>query len=289
MQLPIPPELSDQIIDHLDQDKLTLASCSLVSRSWHNRSRYRLFHSILIRESSRLEAFLAYLPSASIRTYVRNVTLGDPRKEVDFRKMSIGPTSLALLSELLPQLSNLFLLHMTWDSDEHINPPSQNCKSASSPCEYLDHLTLCGVMNAKGKPLATYEIVSVLRLFATIDRIQVASCQIAFDEPTEDTMVAEDAATLPEISTLWLAYSPANTRLLHLFRNSGLAKSLEAVDVHASQWSTVLALGALIREIGPNLTYLAVCYKIVAPNSGETGMPQSPYVLCQFYSDLASP
>lgn len=40
------PELLEAIIDHLFDNKTTLASCTLVCRSWLEPSRYRLFYSI---------------------------------------------------------------------------------------------------------------------------------------------------------------------------------------------------------------------------------------------------
>ncbi|KAI0792075.1 hypothetical protein C8Q75DRAFT_805115 [Abortiporus biennis] len=45
----LPRELFDMIIDHLADDKLALANCALVSRSWRGRSHMNLFRRISIR------------------------------------------------------------------------------------------------------------------------------------------------------------------------------------------------------------------------------------------------
>ena len=42
----LPPELCDMVIDFLHDNKVALASCSLVCRSWSRAARYHLFDSI---------------------------------------------------------------------------------------------------------------------------------------------------------------------------------------------------------------------------------------------------
>ena len=81
----IPPEVSDYIIDHV-WDKATLANCSLVCRSWANRSRHRLFRTvdISIKRCSKLEDFIAFLLSSphltsSIRNLALRGTIADDR------------------------------------------------------------------------------------------------------------------------------------------------------------------------------------------------------------------
>ncbi|RDX45207.1 hypothetical protein OH76DRAFT_1358279, partial [Lentinus brumalis] len=43
---PLPPEILLTIVEHLDRDKETLRSCSLVCHAWLPVSRYQLFRTI---------------------------------------------------------------------------------------------------------------------------------------------------------------------------------------------------------------------------------------------------
>ena len=56
--LVVPPELSDQIIDHLHDDNATLLSTSLVCSTWLRESRYHLFrHVVIYAERAHDKAF----------------------------------------------------------------------------------------------------------------------------------------------------------------------------------------------------------------------------------------
>jgi hypothetical protein len=62
-----PPELSDAVIDYLAGELIhirrrALKACSLVSKSWVNRTRFHLFHTVCL-DSESVKAFLAILAS----------------------------------------------------------------------------------------------------------------------------------------------------------------------------------------------------------------------------------
>ena len=50
--LPFPPEIVDQVIDHLNDDPKALAACSLVSRAWVQRSYYHRFEKLAVSSAS---------------------------------------------------------------------------------------------------------------------------------------------------------------------------------------------------------------------------------------------
>ncbi|KAK0197785.1 hypothetical protein F5146DRAFT_995407 [Armillaria mellea] len=58
----VPPELTDLIIDHLAQDQRTLASCTLVCKSFFPRSHTHLFSRITIRHPSQPNSARKLLP-----------------------------------------------------------------------------------------------------------------------------------------------------------------------------------------------------------------------------------
>ncbi|KAJ7156261.1 hypothetical protein C8R46DRAFT_1115533 [Mycena filopes] len=43
-----PPELVDRFIDNLHDDRHTLATCALVSKTWTPASRYHLFSRVTV-------------------------------------------------------------------------------------------------------------------------------------------------------------------------------------------------------------------------------------------------
>ena len=74
----IPQEIIDEVIDNIGAfDPRTLKSASLVQRSWTQRSRRRLFNSILFSSSSRLERWSLSIPPdpKGIASYPRVIHL----------------------------------------------------------------------------------------------------------------------------------------------------------------------------------------------------------------------
>ncbi|KAF9653706.1 hypothetical protein BDM02DRAFT_3107685 [Thelephora ganbajun] len=53
----IPPELTDQIIDHLHNDSKSLNACALTTRDWLPSTRYHRFRSIRFHSAKKIHAF----------------------------------------------------------------------------------------------------------------------------------------------------------------------------------------------------------------------------------------
>lgn len=108
----IPPELIQEILDWLCDEQNTLASCSLVSHTWHFISRPRLFRNITISlhcGDSRLTDFCLFLSQdATIPMYIRSLRL---QCAVDEEFKRVRPTlsvdDVAPLLSALPRLSEL--------------------------------------------------------------------------------------------------------------------------------------------------------------------------------------
>ena len=72
----IPPEIIDEILDHLvaDSDSRSLRSCSLVSRSWVQRCRRYLFHTVLFTSIHTTKWIKTFpLPGQSPAHHVRDL------------------------------------------------------------------------------------------------------------------------------------------------------------------------------------------------------------------------
>lgn len=97
-----PPEIMDQVVDKLEFDIESLATCSLASRSLLSSSRYRLFHHVTLH-GNRTASFLDLIkePSNKISPFVESIQFDVCGKE------ELG--MLYLMEMYLPHLDSLHL------------------------------------------------------------------------------------------------------------------------------------------------------------------------------------
>ncbi|KAF9494037.1 hypothetical protein BDN71DRAFT_1496662 [Pleurotus eryngii] len=104
----VPYEICDNIVAHLQDDRLALTRLSLVSKAWLRLSRWYLFEVIKVNEAntSRLEELLAS-PYSTIPSYIASLDLSsppfDPRSpgtvlERDFHQQSLPKLAAVLAS-----------------------------------------------------------------------------------------------------------------------------------------------------------------------------------------------
>lgn len=68
------PELTDQVIDHLHADPITLRNCALVARSWTPASQFHIFFSVNIKQDATCRLLCDILAhSPHIGRYIRNI------------------------------------------------------------------------------------------------------------------------------------------------------------------------------------------------------------------------
>lgn len=167
----LPPEIIDMIIDHLYANKHSLASLSVVCKSWSATSRYYLFqHTILYATKQdsleELENFIRFLDATpNACSYIKILDLRGSRSPARVRtqRMTYGTKIdapiLSSIVQKLPSLSILrlshFLLSATTSPAVETNPKFLN----QAFC--LDELSFD---NVKRAPEATdnYEIIWVL-------------------------------------------------------------------------------------------------------------------------------
>ncbi|KAJ6594252.1 hypothetical protein B0H19DRAFT_1094643 [Mycena capillaripes] len=152
----VPTEVAEYIIDFLDgvDDRDTLLSCSLVSRSWVQSSQSHLFHNICLRFrifwqlkypgvtgilSHRLDKIL--VDSPHLAHYIRTL-------EVVNDNLSLAPSwvsSEPSLPRLLSKLSTLRSLRLTQLNWEVLPEDRQQCLQAllTRPSLTSVHLSIC--------------------------------------------------------------------------------------------------------------------------------------------------
>ncbi len=179
---PVPPELTDMVVDHLHDDKPSLSACSLVSRSWLCSARYHMFHSLNIRGLSVVEGFerfLRFLDSApDVWMFVKELRLlGHIVSSSPHATHFCHLTPLALLSILskLQSLRSLTLEGLSWDSSEH-NSPRFTAANTLAVIGALDTLTLRQVQPIRERRYQTLcpgSIHGVFQMFSSLRQLRL--------------------------------------------------------------------------------------------------------------------
>ncbi len=167
----IPPELADMIIDHLRNDKVTLASCSLVNRTWVPRSHRYLFSSITLhKEAVRdLSSFQRLLErNASICLNIQELSLRNSSDSL-VEYMTSPPQELFHILNKLPALHTLRTAYITY-------PPLHDL---SQRVEWRPHrkLRLLEMVDTSGSRV---DIAYTLSLFANtlVEELRIEDCMV---------------------------------------------------------------------------------------------------------------
>ncbi|KAH9936865.1 uncharacterized protein BXZ73DRAFT_100280 [Epithele typhae] len=135
--LHFPIDVVENFIDVLGDrgDHTALAQCIRVCKSWFPRSRYRLWHRLVISRGDQLPAICsAFARDTSLRSLVQIVRLhGTPGSDVD----KPGPLPIAAIVVLLPHLGHI----TAWEFYGRISPSICVWTLATSSCElhFLRH------------------------------------------------------------------------------------------------------------------------------------------------------
>ena len=205
----LPPELILHIIDHLQYDRRTLSSCSLVSKSWVHQSRRYLLRDAKIHlpepgspsEKTALDPFTSCIKeSATIPdtgppffNYIRALTIGHFTMECMFRpggpkltRMEIVPLMDVLQS--LPHLKVLDIALTRFVTSEPV-------PTLKSPVLSLEELSLCcNVWNDLDGGDGAADL-AFWSLFKSIDLVCFGP--LSCDTPTHTSSQVIEQAVLP--------------------------------------------------------------------------------------------
>jgi hypothetical protein len=118
----LPPELHDQIIDHLFDDKTALELCTRVCHDWRVTSQFHLFRAITVRHPTTLESFLELLDrSPHLTSLIRDLVLCGSLCKLDAH-IPITTHALAACLFKLPALQSLRLDTVWWTDTGHVLP-----------------------------------------------------------------------------------------------------------------------------------------------------------------------
>lgn len=152
------------VIDYLHDDKKTLRSCSLVSRTWRYRSQYHLFSSMTVGPPQRADPIPDFITtlreSANFAVRIRDLTL----KGEWGRELSVSARWLSAILEQLPKLNTLRLAGVSLTGLDRLYTPSNRFT--------LEHLQFVETgENSEDQTIAN--TLEVLGLFDRIGRITV--------------------------------------------------------------------------------------------------------------------
>lgn len=118
----IPPEIQDQIIDHLHNDRLALTTCALVCQEWRVSSQFHLFRTASVTHPRTLSQFNTFLTAAPLlRGIIRELVLcGSPRGQ-STAQMVVAENEVVACVEKLPNLRAL-TLDALWLAPSYHNP-----------------------------------------------------------------------------------------------------------------------------------------------------------------------
>ncbi|TCD70161.1 hypothetical protein EIP91_004631 [Steccherinum ochraceum] len=204
----IPPELADNVIDELCDDKLALLTSAVVCKGWLSRSRFHLFHTITLMctaEDFNAPNFLEFLDhSPHLAVYVRILSLQAqhrPRSHlVWFPPHSPIPQHfmpLQLLSSLVnrfPHLSGLEMHGIYWspahDPHEVTEEKIDDLHLTAPACPSIRTLTISTVRTVQRIP----GFHSIFHLFPNLNTVSIehSLMHIMFPAPEEATHFPPD-------------------------------------------------------------------------------------------------
>lgn len=172
--LSIPPELHDQTIDHLCDDKSALRSCALVCRSWLPRSRLHLFQSVRLtgvwKEAEEFSAHLTTHPT--LGRYVRRLEV---RGHVHARTM----ISILRMVEALEVLDAPYLLADSKGMDSSSHPWIDELLVSILALRCLRALRLNAILAVKGVQHRIHGFMPVHLNFSHLQLLDLSVAVIA--------------------------------------------------------------------------------------------------------------
>ncbi|KAI0683664.1 hypothetical protein BC835DRAFT_1524185 [Cytidiella melzeri] len=277
----LPPELTDMVIDNLQEDKAALSKASLVAKSWLVRSQVNLFRAVTVTADFR--GFTSFLLDKShISRHIQRLILqGHSCDYVTPPSLSpppiatLEPTALALILFHLPSLRSLQLHHVSLHG---------MVSSFNLPSFQLDDLLM---MNVGSSHDTTNDILHILGLFSDIRSLTIHSVGQHMDQ--NDILSRTDDLHIPRslrVHALKLEDVPCEL-YMQVFRRTEAVRSLANVDVECEGLYDVEGLAELLRDASATVETLAVnlsqCFSdnSYAGEESEEIFPSRSRVVCE--------
>ena len=176
--LRLPAEVTDNILDYLHDDRPTLRTCCLVSRSWLPSCRYHLFSEVVVRSAEHplsLANFLEFVPtSPDIASYIRTLRVVTPKK-TPLREVYVEDLEAAL--EPLCRLERLIVDRVALCSR------SSGAELAAPPTGPRRRLTEFACVDCHMTDSTLFPLYRLLGLFTDIQMLSILELTAPEDAP----------------------------------------------------------------------------------------------------------
>ena len=265
----LPPELHDQVIDHLFDDKRALASCSLVCRNWRTSSQYHLFHTIRIRHPVTLESFLELLDgSPHLAPFVRSLSLCSSQCKQDVH-LSVTTTGLATCISKLTNLQSLRLDGVFWSNTNRVAPyRASHLRELTMRRLFTTPSVLCDTICAF-RSIGTLHIESVFWTFPAETHVSVVEAETDTD--------ADHDERLPSLENLVVGPGSTYNMLqcfLPMLQERMDISALTTLSIEFDHFDAWQQLRAFLHGVSTQLKQLSLKFgKYVVMNEGRCLCP----------------
>lgn len=262
--IPVPPELTDMVVDHLHDDTQTLSSCSLVSRSWHCSARYHMFHTLNIRSPSLVEGFDKFLrfldSSPNVWMFVKELHLlghtpSSPYHTPEYCQLT--PSTLLSILSKLSSLRSLTLEGISWDGSCEAITRGNIAGKAVGVIRALDTLTLRQVrpIRDRGYPsFAPSGIQGVFQLFSSLRRLRLYD--VLYFDPISSFFSAPASLPSLDLQDLTIDGACGSRYFVDSILGSQALSTLRSLRIKSSGVSDAKSFRTLLRELAPTLQHL---------------------------------
>ncbi len=278
-----PVELVDTIVDYLHNDKASIVSCSLVSKTWAISSRYHLFRIVFLRrgpDDDGIDRFLRFIhsPWGNICCpFVRQLRItGHMSHNVLQLDPIIDLHTLGAVVNMLPRLEALELKSVAWpglEAGSSAPPTSASVKSLT-----VTHLSMW-VFSSVEDVMDIFHVFPNLRAIRTHDIIWRHPCRtkparaLRRPYPTELRLEAIVFRACTGITWSFIEFAQ---RALNF-------EALTSLSIWQLEVGDIKALGNFLREVGGTLRYLHLKLSQIRFIDGEAERMYPQFISCRFF------
>lgn len=261
-----PPELFDNIIDHLHDDKQALLQCATVCRGWLNSARYHLFYTMefaIPDPKPRLLDLTDFVKSnttvaACIRILRVQPTFGPASNPLEMQV-------LAAVARALPNLRAINLSQMKLDHTRQnsTNETKEEPQVASRSVQSLSIRTV----------LQTHSMANILEdlcLFPSLKNLELSFISWRPDSEGETPHLA--TPTPLELETLTVGLMTDPSQLFRYIQSTPSVHTLTTLCLFGLRIPDVPSAGLLLQDLGMTLQHFSLSMEHFQSPVGWDGM-----------------
>lgn len=236
----LPPELQDEIIDHIHTSPPTLRALALASRSLRPAAQFHLFSSVSLSSQASATSFLVALTQAPhLAQFVQSLALVEGRADRDGQSEWLDHVAASFEPNLLPKLHTLTLQLVVWD---FLAPDTHAALAEAFPTTRALKLADCVFGEFAN-------LRALVRALPALDTFDASFCH--WREPS--VLVKDNTIDAPRLSSVRLSGCPQGPIARWLL---GQPDRLHSITSRDTAEDSLRGVGALCEAAGPALEHL---------------------------------